>query len=345
MKIINLEALRPYYVALLISFGAILSAPNAFAEKYAAISHNHTTGETVHERYADQIRHPASLTKVMTLYLLFEKIKNEDLSLSTRMRVSATAAKQPPSKIGVRKGKTISIDDAISALINKSANDVAVVIAEYVGGSQEEFAKMMTAKGRELGMTKTVYKNPHGLPNNAQVTTARDMLILAQAVLEDHPGFYDRFSERRFKWGRRTYQNTNKLLKLPLGVDGIKTGYIRASGFNLMASAKRNNERVITIILGGKDSSTRNANVEALINASFTQSNATKKNQRVFATLLDEGEDFGVMAPLVNGKPFQASDTSLQAYAALGLEPAPQSDPNQPRVALASAVLLNSTVE
>lgn len=237
--------------------------------KYASIVIDLESDEVLHARHADEPRYPASLTKVMTLYLLFDEIKAGRMTLNTPLPVSKAAASAPPSKLGLRAGSTITVGAAIDALVTKSANDVAVVVAEKIGGSESRFAALMTVKARSLGMSDTLFYNASGLPDPRQVSTARDMAMLAEAILYDHADYYHYFSQTKFIWGRTSYKNHNKLLGRVDGVDGIKTGYTRASGFNLMASATRDGRRVIAIMLGGKTSKARDGHVTALLEAAF----------------------------------------------------------------------------
>jgi len=246
-------------------------SPATGQEKYASIVIDADTDEVLHARFADDRRYPASLTKVMTLYMLFDALEAGDIRLTDRMRVSRAADRQPASDLGLRAGKTIRVEDAIYALITKSANDVAVVVAEHIGSTEERFATLMTVKARRLGLTKTSFFNASGLPDERQITTARDMAKLAQALLDNHGEYYHYFANPRFSWGKRTYRNHNRLLGVVEGVDGIKTGYTRASGFNLMASAKRDGRRIITIMLGGTTSKARNRHVTELIEAAYKE--------------------------------------------------------------------------
>lgn len=252
--------------------GAALAGPAAHAqkaEKYASIVVNAETGEVMEERFADAPRYPASLTKVMTLYMLFDAIKAGEISLDERMPVSANAASQPPSRLGLQAGSGLVVSDAIRAIVTKSANDVAVVIAERLGGSEERFAALMTVKARLLGLTDTRFYNSSGLPDDRQLTTARDMARLAEAMIEDHPDYYPYFSTERFTWGGKTYKSHNVLVGRVEGVDGLKTGYTRASGFNLMTSAERDGTRVIAVMLGGTTARARNEHVAELIEAAY----------------------------------------------------------------------------
>lgn len=243
--------------------------PKAMAEKYASIVVDIETGEVLHARHADALRYPASLTKAMTLYMLFDALKSGEVQATELFPVSRFAAAQAPSSLRLEAGDTISVRDAILALITKSANDVSVVVAERLGGSERAFGALMTAKAREMGMTQTTFRNASGLPNARQLSTARDMAILAERLLEDHAEYYGYFATTDFSWGDANYENHNRLIGNVLGVDGIKTGYTRASGFNLMASAKRNGRRIVTIMFGGSTSRSRDEHVAELIEAAY----------------------------------------------------------------------------
>jgi D-alanyl-D-alanine carboxypeptidase len=260
-----------------LSLGACRSAPEPDARalayaaaterdpRYAGLVVDAESGSILYAENADLRRHPASLTKMMTLYLLFEALESGRFSPDTELAVSATAARQPPSKIGVKAGSTIRVEDAVLALAVKSANDIAVVVAENLAGSEEAFAAQMTMKARALGMSATHFENASGLPDPGQITTARDMAILARALQRDFPGRYRVFSTREFSFEGRRYRSTNQLLGKVPGMDGIKTGYIRASGYNLAASVRRNGRRIIVIVMGGPSSDARNAQVAALV--------------------------------------------------------------------------------
>lgn len=233
--------------------------------KYAAIVVDGTTGETLFSRYADDKRYPASVTKIMTLYLVFEELRAGRMTLDTPIPVSAFAAKQVPSKIGFKPGQTIRTRDAIRALVTKSANDVAVAIAEKIGGSQEKFAERMTSTARRLGMRSTVFRNASGLPNRAQYTTARDLARLGLAVQRDFPVYYSYFNTRSFTYRGQSYRNHNRLLGKVNGVDGIKTGFINDSGFNLVASVKRDGRFIVAVVMGGRTGRTRDQHMTDLI--------------------------------------------------------------------------------
>lgn len=273
MALFNLSLYRAAALSVAVGSTGALVGQTAEAEKYAALVMDADTNEILHSRNADDARYPASLTKVMTLYLLFDAINSGEVSLNDRMTVSRNAAAQPPSNLKLKSGDKIKIEDAILALVTKSANDVAVVVAEHLGGTERKFAEQMTDKARELGMKDTTFKNASGLPNTAQLTTAYDLAILADALIEHHPQHYHYFENKKFSWGRLVYKNHNELIGAVNGVDGIKTGYTRASGFNLMTSAERDGHRVIAIVLGGATAKSRNEHVEDLVEAAFAQIN------------------------------------------------------------------------
>ncbi len=235
--------------------------------RYADIVVDANSGDVLHAVNADSQRHPASLTKIMTLYLLFERLEGGKLKLSAPLDVSSNAAEQAPSKLGLKPGQDIDVEDAIKALVTKSANDVAVVIAETIAGSEEEFAKLMTRKALALGMTRTVYKNASGLPDDDQVTTARDQALLALAIQERFPRLYKYFSTARFLYRGNWLRNHNHLLGNVEGVDGIKTGYTHASGFNLVSSVRRGKRHIVAVVFGGNTASQRDARMRQLIEA------------------------------------------------------------------------------
>lgn len=286
----------------------------AQAEKYASIVVDIETGEVLHARHADALRYPASLTKAMTLYMLFEAMKAGQLDPGEALPVSPFAAAQAPSSLRLKAGSTISVRDAILALITKSANDVSVVVAERLGGSESHFAALMTAKARDMGMTRTTFRNASGLPNSRQLSTARDMAVLAERLLEDHADYYGYFATTKFNWGDAKFENHNRLIGNVLGVDGIKTGYTRASGFNLMASAKRNGRRIVTIMYGGSTSRSRDQHVEELIEAAYVELAARKAapdqalegTQTAFHQIrVPVGPDDAAL-PMLNGEVFRA---------------------------------------
>jgi D-alanyl-D-alanine carboxypeptidase len=225
----------------------------------------------LHEVSADEPRHPASLTKIMTLYLLFEKLESGKLKLDTPLQISARAALQNPTKLGLKANQSIKVEDAIKGLVTKSANDAAVVIAEAIAGSENEFATLMTLKARALGMTGTTYVNASGLPNDAQITTARDQAILGRAIQHRFPRYYHYFSTPSFSYKGVEMHNHNSLLGQVKGVDGIKTGYTEASGYNLVSSVHRDDKHIVAVVLGGTSNAARDARMRQLIEEHIAQ--------------------------------------------------------------------------
>lgn len=232
---------------------------------FASIVYDVNSGRILQATNADALRHPASVTKVMTLYMLFEQLETGRFKLSTELPVSREAASQAPSKLGLRPGESIAVEDAIKALVTKSANDIAVVVAEAIGGDEERFAAMMTRKARSIGMSRTTFYNASGLPNPRQFTTARDLATLGRVIQDRFPKYYPYFGTRMFTYDGRGHRNHNRLLGQVEGVDGIKTGYTRASGFNLLTSAKADGRHLITVVLGGRSGRSRDAQVAELI--------------------------------------------------------------------------------
>lgn len=251
-------------VILLLAIGAGQAAAGV-PRAYAGIVVDAKSGKTLYESAADAARYPASVTKVMTLYVLFEELKAGRMSLGTRMTVSKHAAAAVPTKLGLGAGKTIKVEDAIKALVTLSANDIARVIAESISGTESAFAQRMTKTARALGMSRTTYANASGLPDSRQVTTARDQARLGIAIYEHFPDYYKYFQTRSFKYGGRTYGNHNRLLGSVPGVDGIKTGYIRASGYNLLTAARKDNRHIVVVGFGFDTGASRNAKVESLV--------------------------------------------------------------------------------
>ncbi|WP_448952747.1 SPOR domain-containing protein [Labrys neptuniae] len=235
--------------------------------RYAAIVVDVKTGRTLYEAAPEAFRHPASITKVMTLYLLFEQLQAGRVSMSTELPVSAHAAAQKPTKLGLRPGQTIRVDDAIKGIVTRSANDAAVVVAEALAGSESNFATYMTRKARALGMSRTTYVNASGLPDDRQITTAHDLAILGMAVQKRFPQYYRFFSTRSFVYRGRGIGNHNRLLGSVEGVDGIKTGYTNASGFNILTSVKRENRQLIAVVMGGHSAASRDVVMRRLIDS------------------------------------------------------------------------------
>jgi D-alanyl-D-alanine carboxypeptidase len=244
---------------------------HARAESYSpptsSIVVDGNTGAVLHASNADSLRHPASLTKIMTLYLLFERLEAGKIKLDTPLKISSHAAEQSPTKLGVKPGQTLAVEDAIKAVVTKSANDAAVAIAENLGGDEDEFAKMMTAKAHALGMSRTTYVNASGLPNDDQITTAQDQSVLGRAIQERFPRYYKYFSTEQFVYHGHAMRNHNHLLGVVGGVDGIKTGYTHASGFNLVTSVHRDGRYIVAVVLGGRSAGERDAHMRELINS------------------------------------------------------------------------------
>src|SRR5215831_18615729 len=244
---------------------------HAHAESYSpptsSIVVDGNTGAVLQASNADARRHPASLTKIMTLYLLFERLEAGKIRLDTPLKISSHAAEQSPTKLGVKPGQTLAVEDAIKAVVTKSANDAAVAIGENLGGDEDEFTKMMTAKAHALGMSRTTYVNASGLPNDDQITTAHDQALLGRAIQERFPRYYRYFSTEEFVYHGHAMRNHNHLLGVVGGVDGIKTGYTHASGFNLVTSVHRDGRYIVAVVLGGRSAGERDAHMRELINS------------------------------------------------------------------------------
>jgi D-alanyl-D-alanine carboxypeptidase len=263
---------RTAFVVMISAAAGAAATPQAWAQGkstwfsgFSTIVVDAKTGEVINASKADELRHPASLAKIMTLYLLFAELEAGRLKLDTRLRISPEAAKQPPSKLGLKPGETIAVEDAIKALVTRSANDIAVAVAEAVAGDEESFARLMTQRARALGMTRTIFKNANGLPDPEQVTTAREMALLGLAIQDRFPKYYPYFSTRTFRWRGVAIGNHNRLLGSVDGVDGIKTGYTRASGFNLVSNVKRGPRHIVAVVLGGKTGKARDTHMRDMI--------------------------------------------------------------------------------
>jgi len=318
------------------------------SSKFASIIVDGNSGSVLQATSPDGIRHPASLTKIMTLYLLFERLESGKMKLDTEMPVSQHAADQDPTKLNLRAGQTIRVEDAIKGLVTRSANDAAVVIAEAIGGDEDDFAQMMTRKARSLGMSRTVYRNANGLPNDEQVTTARDQATLGRAIQERFPRYYRYFATSTFNWRGQSIRNHNHLLGNVEGVDGIKTGYTRASGFNLVTSMRRGNRHLIGVVLGGRsggsrDAIMRNLLAENLDKAATTHTVAavTERNgSDAAAEVADASDTPARSAPQVQAAPAPeaapsplAARLSTLAAATAAVPPAqPRSEANKPEV-------------
>ena len=266
-------------IALLLGSGAVLapvSEAMAASALKAAIIVDANTNNVLYADSADALRSPASLTKIMTLYVLFAYLRAGKLTFETELKVTAHAAGQAPTKLGLKPGSTIKTIDAIKALVTKSANDAAATIAENLGGTEENFARIMTQTARNLGMKNTTFRNASGLPNDEQLTTARDMAILAMHIMRDYPEYYGFFETKYFSYKGRSYRNHNRLLFGYKGTDGIKTGYTRASGFNLTASVQRGDKHLVGVGLGGRTGAQRDAAMRALFDKHWSKASAGK---------------------------------------------------------------------
>lgn len=257
-------------VSLLILFLSLLGLSEAAnAHEMSAILYDYDTGQILYEKNPDISHYPASLTKMMTLYLTFEALSNERIGINTQFPVSYNASIQEPSKLGLLPGQYIRVNDLILGAATNSSNDASTVLAEGIGGNVDQFSKLMNQKAQQLGMQCTYFENPTGLPNPRQATTARDMLRLGVALYRDFPRYYYVFSTRYFSHSGRQYKNHNHLLHNYEGTDGIKTGYIRAEGYNLVGSVNRNGKHLIGVVLGGKTYQIRDRTMEWLFNHGF----------------------------------------------------------------------------
>ncbi|CAN7357178.1 serine hydrolase [Bosea sp. LjRoot237] len=295
-----------------------------YAPPYAAMVVDAKTGRTLHAVNEDAPRIPASLTKVMTLYMLFEQMERGRYTMNSELKVSSYAASQPPTKLGLRAGSTIEVEDAIKSMITLSANDSSVVVAEAIAGSEEAFAEQMTRKARSLGMESTRFYNPHGLPNSPpNITTARDLTILARAIQERFPRYFPLFQTRSFQYGARTIRGHNRLLGRIEGVDGIKTGYTRASGFNLMTSAKAEGRQIVSIVLGGRSGAARDKIMSDLVLASLPRASTGGRSAPMIAEVSEpQQERYRAPAPVPAPEP-----PARPAVIAQAPEPAPAPTP------------------
>lgn len=295
---------RRRFLAALVLGGVVLTpalgAPPPVAQssdnsRYASIVVDAASGEVLFSRFADARRYPASITKVMTLYLTFEALESGKIKLTDNLTVSPRAAAQPPSKLGLAAGQSISLEDAMKATAVRSANDMAVVLAEHIGGSEAQFTARMTAKARELGMDHTRFTTANGLPDTRQATTARDLSILSRAVMRDFPQYYRYLGLHDWFYNGRDYRNTNGLLATGRGYDGIKTGFTNASGYNLAASSVRDGKRIITIVMGGRSTRSRNDHVAELMDTGFEVQRKRSQGERIqVAQTYFEQRGFGI---------------------------------------------------
>jgi D-alanyl-D-alanine carboxypeptidase len=262
--------------------------------KYAAIVVDATSGEVLYAKRADSPRYPASITKIMTLYLAFDALSTGRMKLDDAVMISPHAAAQAPVKLGLRAGETLTVSEAMQAMAIKSANDIAVALAEKIGGNEARFATMMTLKAQELGMANSHFVNASGLPDSRQISTARDIAILSRAVMRDYPQYYGLFSQQTFTFRGQTWNNHNGLLGRMPGVDGLKTGFTNASGHNLAVSAVRDNHRLIAVVIGGPSNATRDLNAEDLLLTGFDVMTRRARGEKItVAQNLFEAEPTG----------------------------------------------------
>jgi D-alanyl-D-alanine carboxypeptidase len=310
---------------------------SSYNPPYASIVVDANTGAVLQATNADSTRYPASLTKIMTLYLLFERVESGQIKLSSRLPVSAHAAAQAPTKLGLRPGQSITVEDAILALVTKSANDVAAVVAEAIGGTESEFARMMTRKARALGMRRTTYTNASGLPDSDQVTTARDQALLGRAIQERFPRYYRYFATEAFEFRGRSIRNHNRLLGRVNGVDGIKTGYTRASGFNLVTSMHRGSRHVVAVVLGGRSAGQRDAQMRELL-SDHIMTASTRRTAPAIAEAPAQRDERRVAetkeaVPTPAGEPLllHKGAATSEATASISMEAAAHASVNRPK--------------
>ena len=318
------------FIGFIVFFGLHFSAiSDAFANpRYASIILEESSGKVLFSRNADKQLRPASLTKIMTLYLMFEALQQKKVTMGTRMKVSRTAASRSPSKLYLKPGHTITVKNAILALVTKSANDVATVVAEHLGGgSEREFARKMTRKAKSLGMSRTIFRNASGLPHSSQYSTARDMARLGMAVRRDFPQYFHYFSRTQFNWNGRKFKNHNRLLKTFQGTDGIKTGYTNAAGFNLVATAERNGVRLIGVVFGGKTGRSRDKHMVSILGKQFKRVK-TIQVKRLPAPSLPAPRPAEILQAAAKPAPFgvraSVSSASQPARALLGVAAPPR---------------------
>ena len=270
-----------------------------YSPPFASIVVDGNSGAVLQAASPDALRHPASLTKVMTLYLLFERLESGRLKLDSALKVSERASEQAPTKLGLKPGQTISVEDTIKGIVTKSANDAAVAVAETLGGDEESFAKLMTQKAHALGMAHTIYMNASGLPDDDQVTTARDQAVLGRAIQERFPRYYRYFSTESFVFHGEALRNHNHLLGAVEGVDGIKTGFTRASGFNLLTSLHRDGRYLVAVVMGGPSASERDERMRELIGAHIREA-AVRRTTPTIAEAAERRDEAPVKVPVAS---------------------------------------------
>ncbi len=299
----------------LFGFSLLASATSAFAGRHAALVVDGNTGRVISESAADEPRFPASLTKMMTLYVVFDLIEQGKLNYQTSIVFSDTSTRVQPTKLGIKEGGSITVLEAIKALITKSANDASVALAEHIAGAEPKFAALMTQTARRIGMSATTFKNAHGLPDAEQVTTARDMITLGLRLQDDFPKHYPLFSMREFNFRGDSHRNHNTMLLAYEGTDGIKTGYIGSSGFNLVANVRRNGKHVIGVVFGGPSAAARNQTMRNLLNIALVRASTVRTRQNVPVA---RGKT--VPAPTAMARPSTAA--IVQVAAAISAAPA-----------------------
>ncbi|MEH2554884.1 D-alanyl-D-alanine carboxypeptidase [Bradyrhizobium algeriense] len=359
------RALRVCALGLITFTTAILiSSESAEARRYKHRRHHHVVRESYSPQFSsiivdgnsgavlssnnpDGIRRPASLTKIMTLYLLFERLDAGKMKLDTEMEVSEHASEQAPTKLGLKPGQTLKVEDAIKGLVTRSANDAAVVIAEAIAGDETEFARLMTRKARALGMSKTTYRNASGLPNDEQLTTARDQATLGRAIQDRFPRYYRYFATTVFAYRGQSIRNHNRLLGNVEGVDGIKTGYTRASGFNLVSSMRRGNRHLIGVVLGGRSGGSRDATMRNLL-AENLEKGATKRTVAAITERNPADGTVDVAEAETASRPAETAQSGSALAAEPGLAAMPLTRsiaPAKPSLMAAAAAALPAKVE
>lgn len=311
-------------IVLLILAATVGQRPAA-AAPYADFVIDANSGKVLHSDSADMPRYPASLTKMMTLYVVFEMLRKGRLTEETVLTASPRASKASPSKLGLKPGDKIKVSDAIRALVTKSANDVALVIAENLASSEEKFARYMTWRAKELGLTATTFKNASGLPDPAQRTTARDLATLALRLHDDFPEYYSYFKTKHFTWKGRRFKNHNSLLFSYPGAEGMKTGYIRASGFNLVTSVKRGGKHLVAVVLGGRTGRKRDGRMRDLLNQAMSKASLKKTRKKSRAAEPEVAANTApapakkkvTLASIVPPEPKQATSRDRERLAAL----------------------------
>ncbi|SDB07817.1 D-alanyl-D-alanine carboxypeptidase family protein [Belnapia rosea] len=321
-------------MALAVTFGLNAAAParaQIGSERYAAIVTDARSGNVLIAASPDEQRYPASLTKMMTVYMAFEALREGRISLDSPIRVSGHSASMSPSRLGLTSGMTLTVEEAILALVTKSANDAASALGEYLGGgSEDRFAQMMTMKARALGMTRTTFRNASGLPDLDQVTTARDMALLGRRLMQDYPERFSFFSTPHFVFRGRTHWNHNRLLQEYDGADGIKTGYVNDSGFNLVASAQRDGVRLVAAVFGGASGRERDRHMMALLDQGFGQMGVAVAARRSMPSFMAAAQAAPMRQTRLPGRhmlvstqaaPLRAARAGRQAVAATAPKP------------------------